>query len=73
VHIKGWSEHTALERVHAWLVALNRQHAQLREGQPTPCEQIIDLLARFPEQKEWTTNASCGSGPGGPVSPTGRT
>ena len=73
VQIKGWTERTALQRVHAWLLGLNVRGVPPREGQPTPCEQIVDLLARFPDQKDWMAGASCSPTPAGGVSAPART
>src|SRR5262249_47495380 len=72
VRVKGWSEPRALQSVHAWLVGLNMRGTPPRDGQPTPCEQIVDLLARFPDQQDWTAGLSCGPGPQGPRIPTSR-
>lgn len=63
VKARGMPERDALERVYQWLYALHR----FELGQPGPvpkdrvpaCDQIRDLLARFPQQREAMAGREC--------------
>lgn len=71
--VKGWPEPTAVKSMHAWLLGLHmRGITPPSRSQPTACEQILDLLARFPEQQQWTGGPSCGPPPRAPRSTPAR-
>lgn len=66
------SERMALQAVYEWLAGMHRAvvagQVKLPGGQPEPCEQIRDLLGRFPGERGWTAGLECaprsGGGPG---------
>jgi hypothetical protein len=66
VRVKGWPERAALHSVHVWLLALHRGGRPPSSGQPSACDQIVELHARFPEHREWTAELSCTPPPRAP-------
>jgi hypothetical protein len=64
VRVKGWPERRALEAIYTWL--LRQHHAQTRGGQEpvgyhrVACQEIGDLLARFPQHRAWAAGLECG-------------
>jgi len=66
VRVKGWPERAALHSVHVWLLALHRGGRPPSSGQPSACDQIVELQARFPEHREWTAELSCTPPPRAP-------
>lgn len=72
VRVKGWTERAAVHNVQAWLLALHMRGITPQSGQPTPCEQILDLLARFPEHRQGSGEPSCGPPPRAPGSAPAR-
>ena len=64
------SEERALRTVYAYLAgvhwALERYPRLNLSGHKPPCEEIADLLARFPLQRAWTASLECApAGPSG--------
>jgi len=61
--VGGMSEERALKTVYAYLLgvhwALERYPRLNLSGHKPPCEEIADLLARFPEQRAWTASLEC--------------
>jgi hypothetical protein len=61
--VKGWPEATALRMVYNFLIASHRAIAQGRTVQlashKPPCEEIKDLLGRFPQHRAWTIGLEC--------------
>ncbi len=72
VRVKGSTEREAVHNLHAWLLALHMKGITPPSGQPTACEQILDLLARFPEHRVGTGGPSCGPPPRAPGSTPAR-
>jgi hypothetical protein len=70
--VKGWPERTAVQSMHRWLLAVHMRRVTPSRGQPTACEQILDLLTRFPERGQSTSGPSCGPPPGAPRSTPAR-
>ena len=66
VRVKGVTEREAVQSVHMWLLALHVRGVTPPSSQPTACEQILDLLARFPEHRQSTGGLSCGPPPRAP-------
>ena len=65
---KGWPEWTALDAIYEWLFGQHRAGAAVQktvigQGRATPCEEIADLLGRFPHQQEWTAGLACAGKP----------
>lgn len=63
VRVRGWPERTALAAVYEKLL---RQHRAVAAGQAIvapghrpPCEEIRDLLGRFPQHRSWTAGLEC--------------
>lgn len=68
VRVKGWPEWTALDAIYEWLLGQHRagaatQKTVIGQGRATPCEEIADLLGRFPQQQEWTAGLACAGRP----------
>jgi len=63
--VGGMSEERALKTVYAYLLgvhwALERYPRLNLSGHKPPCEEIADLLARFPDQRTWTGSLECAS------------
>jgi hypothetical protein len=61
--VGGMSEERALKTVYAYLLgvhwALERYPRLNLSGHKPPCEEIADLLARFPDQRAWTASLEC--------------
>lgn len=59
----GMSEERALRTVYDYLLgahrAVERDPRLDLSGHKPPCEEIADLLARFPEQRAWTATLEC--------------
>lgn len=57
------SEERALRAMHGYLAgvqwALERYPRLNLSGHKGPCEEIADLLSRFPRQEEWTASLEC--------------
>jgi hypothetical protein len=66
---RAWPERVALQAVYEWLAATHRAvvagQVRLRGGQPEPCDQIRDLLGRFPAERGWTASLECAPRSGG--------
>jgi len=63
VRVRGWPERTALAAVYEKLL---RQHRAVTAGQAivapghaAPCEELRDLLGRFPQHRAWTARLEC--------------
>lgn len=60
--VKGWSERRSLRAVYWWLLG---QHREQQAGRPVPpghlpaCEEIQDLLGRFPQHTAVTRSWGC--------------
>ena len=70
--VAGMSEVRALKTMHQYLAgiqwALERYPRLDLRGHKPPCEEIADLLGRFPAQRAWTASLECAPprlGPGG--------
>ncbi len=63
VRVGGVSEERALKTMYAYLLgvhwALERYPRLNLSGHKPPCEEIADLLGRFPEQHPWTASLEC--------------
>ena len=61
--VGGMSEERALKTMYAYLLgvhwALERYPRLNLSGHKPPCEEIADLLTRFPEQRPWTATLEC--------------
>jgi hypothetical protein len=61
--VGGMSEARALRTMYAYLLgvhwALERYPRLNLSGHKPPCEEIADLLTRFPEQRVWTASLEC--------------
>jgi hypothetical protein len=61
--VGGMSEERALKTMYAYLLgvhwALERYPRLNLSGHKPPCEEIADLLSRFPEQQPWTASLEC--------------
>jgi hypothetical protein len=65
---RGWPEWTALDAVYEWLLGQHRagvpaQETVIGRSRATPCEEIADLLGRYPAQRAWTEGLTCAGGP----------
>jgi IrrE N-terminal-like domain len=72
VRAAGFSEERALRTLYDYLAgvqwALDRYPRLDLRGHKLPCEEIADLLGRFPRQRVWTASLECaptGAGSGG--------
>jgi hypothetical protein len=63
VRVAGFSEERALRIMYEYLVgvqwALERYPRLDLRGHKLPCEEIADLLVRFPRQRAWTAALDC--------------
>ena len=63
VRLKGWPEATALRAVYDKLLRQHRAapagQAILAPGHRPPCEEIRDLVGRFPRHRAWTARLEC--------------
>ncbi len=63
VRVAGFSEARALRTMYEYLDgvqwALDRYPRLNLRGHRSPCEEIADLLARFPRQRAWTASLEC--------------
>jgi hypothetical protein len=75
VRAGGFSEARALRTMYEYLAgvqwALERYPRLDLRGHKRPCEEIADLLARFPRQRAWTAALRCA--PPAAVAPSGHT
>lgn len=64
VQVKGMPEEDALERMYANLIAIRRATAgrPLGTGDVSACDQITDLIGRFPRHRERSTGRECAPG-----------
>lgn len=64
--VRGMREEQALSLVYDHLLAFDRLVAQrltvIPWGHRAPCEEMTDLLARFPAHRAWTNDLPCGAG-----------
>lgn len=64
----GLDEERALKAVYLYLLgvhwAVERYPRMDLEGHKPPCEEIADLLGRFPQQRPWTATLECAPAPG---------
>jgi hypothetical protein len=62
IQVKGMSEEAAVEEMYAWLLAIHRAAGPgsrpARSG-PTACDEIVDLLQRYPGLKERYAGREC--------------
>jgi hypothetical protein len=67
MRVRGLPEEQALRIVYDHLVAFNRLVVERRTvipwGHRAPCEEIADLLARFPRQRAWSAGLACAPTP----------
>lgn len=65
VRVRRLPEERALSLVYDHLASFNRLVAERRTvvpwGHRSPCEEIADLLARFPAHRAWTEGLACGA------------
>ena len=65
MRVRGLSEEQALRIVYDHLFAFNRLVVERRTvipwGHRAPCEEIADLLGRFPRQRAWSAALACAS------------
>jgi len=63
MRVRGLAEEQALLAVYDHLLAFNRLVVEGRTvipwGHRAPCEEIADLLGRFPRQRAWSTALAC--------------
>jgi len=63
VRVAGYSEARALRTMYDYLAgvqwALERDPRMDLRGHKPPCEEIADLLLRFPRQRAWTATLEC--------------
>jgi hypothetical protein len=63
VRVRGMTEARALRTMYDYLSgvqwALDRYPRMDLRGHRTPCDEIADLLARFPRQQAWTAGLEC--------------
>lgn len=61
VRVQGVQEPEALHTVYVWLLTRHRAGSagQAAAAALTPCDQIRDLLARFPQHREWSPKPEC--------------
>ena len=66
MRVRGLPEHAALKLVYDYLLAFNRLVVERRTvipwGHRPPCEEIADLLERFPRQRAWSAALECARG-----------
>ena len=66
VRVRGFSEAQAVRAFYEYLRAFDRLVAAnltvIPWGHRPPCEEITDLLARFPTQRAWTDDLACAPG-----------
>jgi hypothetical protein len=66
VRAGGMTQKRALRTVYAYLDgirwALERHPGLKLSGHKLPCEEIADLLSRFPRERAWTAGLECGPG-----------
>ena len=66
VRVRRLSEQEALSVVYEHLLAFNRLVVARRTvipwGHRAPCEEIADLLGRFPTHRAWSTGLECAAG-----------
>ena len=66
VQVKGLPEEAAVEQMYAWLLAVHR--AAVAGGRPSPsgpvtaCDEIADLLRRYPAIKDRYAGRECVTG-----------
>jgi IrrE N-terminal-like domain len=64
VRVRGYAEEQALSLLYDHLLAFNRLVADRRTvipwGHRAPCEEMTDLLQRFPAHRAWTDDLPCG-------------
>lgn len=67
MRVGGLSEERALKIVYAYLLgvhwALERYPRLNLSGHKPPCDEIADLIARYPDQREWTATLACATPP----------
>ena len=63
MRVRGLAEDAALRRVYDYLLAWNRLVAARRTvipwGHRAPCEEIAELLGRFPQHRAWSAALEC--------------
>jgi IrrE N-terminal-like domain len=63
IRVAGLSEARALRTMYDYLAGvqwtLDRYPRMDLRGHKSPCEEMADLLTRFPQQKGWTTPLAC--------------
>jgi hypothetical protein len=61
VEVRGVSEEAALEEMYAWLLAIQRSAARRAPapGGVSPCDEIGDLLRRYPRARERFAGREC--------------
>ena len=63
IRVAGFSEARALRTMYDYLAgvqwALDRYPRMDLRGHKSPCEEMVDLLTRFPKQKGWTAPLDC--------------
>jgi O6-methylguanine-DNA--protein-cysteine methyltransferase len=63
MRVRGLPEEQALRIVYDHLLAFNRMVVERRTvipwGHRAPCEEIADLLGRFPRQRAWSAGLAC--------------
>lgn len=69
MRVRALSEEQALRVVYEHLAAFNRLVVERRTvipwGHRAPCEEIADLLSRFPRQRTWSAGLPCAPRPTG--------
>jgi len=64
--VTGRTQEQALRLVHDHLAAFHRMLASGRSvlpwGHRMPCDEIHDLLLRFPSERTWTSRLECANG-----------
>jgi hypothetical protein len=73
VEAAGLSERQALEAIYAWLLDQHRAAtpgAPPAPGRAAPCDEIQDLLGRFPQHRAWSAALLCADGRPGAVPTT---
>ena len=67
VRVRGFREEQALSLIYDHLLAFNRlvvaERTVIPWGHRPPCEEIADLLGRFPAHGAWTAGLPCGPAP----------
>ena len=73
VRVRGFREEQALSLIYDHLLAFNRlvvaERTVIPWGHRPPCEEIADLLGRFPAHRAWSAGLPCG--PAAAVTATG--